>query len=204
ANHNFFNTVWSPASGQPGAFDDAGWRNPGGVCDPGRPTRLGEAGQRAVAIAYVTSFFRYYLGRERRFGPLWTGAALPPRSVPGRVLVTYHAPDTPRTRKDVNRLASPRDLSVDALGGPVTLRGLTGARICQNRAGGAACLSLTRRVPSQSEPHADSAVFGTPGTPLFKAQWRGGGAQLVNGLPRGQRDLRRYQAVQFRAAIDFS
>ncbi|WP_307865886.1 alpha/beta hydrolase [Streptomyces smyrnaeus] len=63
ANHNFFNTQWSPQSGQVAAFDDAVQvdKQPGWCTDrDGAPAarRLTEAQQRRVAISYIDAFMR--------------------------------------------------------------------------------------------------------------------------------------------------
>lgn len=68
ANHDFYNTQWSPSSGQVGAYDDAE--------SPNRPSpghcsadddhqradkQLTEAQQRLVAATYLSAFFRRFL-----------------------------------------------------------------------------------------------------------------------------------------------
>ncbi|GAA0617816.1 alpha/beta hydrolase [Kribbella sandramycini] len=69
ANHNFFNTQWSPSSGQVGAEDDA----PADCGD----RRLSEPQQRATGTAYVSAFFRRYLLNDRSGMRLLTGAVKP-------------------------------------------------------------------------------------------------------------------------------
>lgn len=58
ANHNYFNTVWSPSSGLPGSGDDFEsvdkTRNQG-YCDPKSGTRLTEVAQRDVGTRWVTA-----------------------------------------------------------------------------------------------------------------------------------------------------
>ncbi|MCP2166022.1 alpha/beta hydrolase [Goodfellowiella coeruleoviolacea] len=67
ANHNFFNTQWSPDSGQVLAADDAeGLRDPAtGQChtaDTAPVRQLTEDEQRRIAAAEIVSFFRDKLG----------------------------------------------------------------------------------------------------------------------------------------------
>ncbi|MFK4085681.1 alpha/beta hydrolase family protein [Kribbella sp. NPDC020789] len=69
ANHDFFNTQWSPSSGQVGAYDDA----PADCKD----RRITEPQQRSVATAYTSAFFRRYLLNDRSGMPLLTGAVRP-------------------------------------------------------------------------------------------------------------------------------
>ena len=109
ANHNFFNTVWSPSSGYPGAFDD-GW---------GCEGRLREGEQRRVAVAYILNFFRRYVGTSAAEGGVWTGERTPPRIAPATTAVSYLAPDAPASRMDVDRFVEPIDLVRNELGGDV-------------------------------------------------------------------------------------
>lgn len=69
ANHDFFNTQWSPSSGQIGAYDDA----PADCKDK----RMSEPQQRSVATAYTSAFFKRYLLNDRSGMPLLTGAVRP-------------------------------------------------------------------------------------------------------------------------------
>lgn len=79
ANHNFFNTQWSPRSDQVGAYDDA--RPYGRPPQPGRcaardrdsARQLTEPQQRRVALAYTGAFFRRYLMDDRAFDAVLTG-----------------------------------------------------------------------------------------------------------------------------------
>ncbi|MEU3711162.1 alpha/beta hydrolase [Streptomyces catenulae] len=68
ANHNFFNTVWTPGTGPRFATDDVAveQRNlPGGRCrstdGSGNPRQLTPAEQRRAATHYVTEFFDTYV-----------------------------------------------------------------------------------------------------------------------------------------------
>jgi hypothetical protein len=83
ANHNFFNTQWSPASGQVGALDDVRPEPgvPASECRIGTDAtpdrRLTEDQQRKVAAAYVPAFFDRHLKGETGNDPVLTGAELP-------------------------------------------------------------------------------------------------------------------------------
>ncbi|MGW1013927.1 alpha/beta hydrolase [Streptomyces termitum] len=66
ANHNHFNTQWSPSGGQVAARDDAGHdpARPGACTEPGGTvydTQLSETAQRRAGTAYVAAFFERYL-----------------------------------------------------------------------------------------------------------------------------------------------
>ncbi|MFI9291682.1 alpha/beta hydrolase [Streptomyces gardneri] len=78
ANHNYFNTQWSPESGEVAAGDDAGHDDgrPGQCTEPGGSTyepQLTEAAQRRVGAAYTEAFFRRYLTDGKRFEGMPTG-----------------------------------------------------------------------------------------------------------------------------------
>lgn len=72
ANHNYFNTEWSPRSGEVAARDDAAHDadRPGQCTEPGGSAyapQLTEAEQRRGVAAYAEGFFRRYIGDGRRF-----------------------------------------------------------------------------------------------------------------------------------------
>ncbi|MEV4941506.1 alpha/beta hydrolase [Streptomyces zaomyceticus] len=78
ANHNFFNTQWSPESGEVAAGDDAGHDDghPGQCTEPGGSTfepQLTETAQRRLGVASITAFFRRYLMDDKRVEGTPTG-----------------------------------------------------------------------------------------------------------------------------------
>ncbi|GAA0641475.1 hypothetical protein GCM10010174_74880 [Kutzneria viridogrisea] len=129
ANHNFFNTVWSPGSGKVGSRDD--WDgDPKAACsDPAN--RLTEQQQRQAGITYVAGFFRYYLGGEQALKGLWQG-----ESSDAKAMVSYHAPAA--RRQDVNRLDGKARNKVS---------GLSSATACST-------ICVLRRGGWAQEPHA--------------------------------------------------
>lgn len=78
ANHNGFNTVWSPG-GWPDAVDDAEHlKPPDPACRASAPTRLAATGQRRIAAGIAVSFFEAaFAGRSTR-GALEAWAATEP------------------------------------------------------------------------------------------------------------------------------
>src|SRR5262249_36269772 len=127
ANHNFYNTVWSPGlfptvgapAGFGGTFDD-------GISGP--PSRLTQTQQQGTGLAYMSAFFRTYLGGEREFLPILTGDAAPPdpaQVTSDRIHIGYLPPDDPAVRRDVNRLLTTTNLATNTLGGAVVTGGLT-------------------------------------------------------------------------------
>jgi dienelactone hydrolase len=201
ANHAFFNTVWSPSGGAPGAHDDASWTSPGATCQKDGPGRLTEQQQRLSGLAAVNGFFRHYLGNDQALRPLWTGET-PVPDWAGEVSISRH-PGTDR-RTVVNPLAAAAGLTANPLGGTVTTTGPLTTRICARLQGNprVACLTGNRPLARISEPHANANVG--PATSMVKVAWTGAGATLVNTVPAGSGDIAGFKGLQFRAALDYS
>jgi fermentation-respiration switch protein FrsA (DUF1100 family) len=89
ANHNFFNTTWSPSSGLASATDDSPETAPGTCTTSGSPSadvpKLTEQQQRRVALTYVTAFFDRYLRNDSSADALLTGD----QRVPGLAPVEF-------------------------------------------------------------------------------------------------------------------
>ncbi|TDD48913.1 alpha/beta hydrolase [Kribbella antibiotica] len=88
ANHNFYNTQWSPSSGQVGAYDDA-------ASEPPRPSanhctadddhtradkQLTETHQRLLSTTYLSAFYRRYLLNDKSVVPVLNGTVQPLKS----------------------------------------------------------------------------------------------------------------------------
>ncbi|MFD5389261.1 alpha/beta hydrolase [Streptomyces sp. NPDC127074] len=77
-NHDYFNTQWSPQSGQVAAKNDAIPGKQPGSClsQDGKnqeQRQLDEAAQRRIAATYTTAFFRHYLLDDKSSDALLTG-----------------------------------------------------------------------------------------------------------------------------------
>jgi hypothetical protein len=220
ANHNYFNTVWTPGLFPAGALDDWSHWLEGADSDPHCGTlpgsrRLTGAQQRGVATAFLAAFFRTYLGGETGFLPVLTGGVAPPPSAMTQdLLLSYHAADDPARRLDVNRLSdAPEHLATNELGGAVSQGGLTDGLTSSppDLCGGSApapqhCLAAYPVTPLQpQQPHTTSSDLtpGLPGLSQIRLRWDAPGAWYQNDLPPGTRDLTRWSALQFRAAVNF-
>jgi len=209
ANHNFYNTIWSPSSPYPGAADDWLAFTPGGHSDSQCGVvqgnqRLTEAQQRGTGLAYMTAFFRAYVGGETQFLPLLTGDAPPPPSAQtNNLFVSYHAPDNPELRLDVNRLLTSTNLTTNTLGAAASQSGLTPYDLC----GGAApqpakCLP---DEPNARQPHTTpSARSNLRGLSQLRTGWGDFSALYKNDLPPTMRNVSGFQAVQFRVSVNFA
>ncbi|WHT16760.1 hypothetical protein N8J89_26950 [Crossiella sp. CA-258035] len=203
ANHNYFNTNWAPSSGLAGSLDD--WRssNTSSQCHPSQSTRLTEEQQRKVGNGYLGSFFRHYLGGDAAFAPLWKGEVGTPASIaPATVLVSYHAPSQNNRRLDINRFAAADSDKVNQLGGQVVPGGTLTSRLCGGTASttDVSCLN-TKQASRQREPHRG---WGTLGVSAQRLLWGHISDTLSNTIPVAYQDVRKFGAVRFRAAVDFT
>jgi len=209
ANHDFYNTIWSPSSGIPGAANDWLAFVPGGHSDSQCGTvngnqRLSEAQQRGTGLAYMSAFFRAYVGGESQFIPILTGDAPPPPSAQtNNLFVSYHAPDISGVRLDVNRLLTNTNLSVNTLGGAATQTALTPYDLCGGDAPQpAVCL------PGQSnarQPHTTpSARSSKRGLSQLRTGWNDLTGNYKNNIPSALGNVSGYQAIQFRVSVNFA
>jgi len=89
ANHNYFNTTWTPGSSPAPADDD--WSGPPRrECGAKNPERLSAAEQRSVATAYVAGAVQLFASGDPRVLPLFDGSRVRVGSQ-GRAQVLSHA-----------------------------------------------------------------------------------------------------------------
>jgi hypothetical protein len=73
ANHNYFNTEWTPRTSVSPAIDD--WAGePGQTCGTADPQRLSAAEQRAVGTAYVAGAVHLFAAGDQTVLPLFDGS----------------------------------------------------------------------------------------------------------------------------------
>src|SRR5262249_11965106 len=107
ANHNFYNTVWSPGGFPAGASDDG---------NSGPPSRLSQAAQRATGLASIPPFPPPSPHTDAKSLPTPSADPPPPPSAqapPARIPPGSLPPDTPPPRRDVNRLLTSADLTTN-------------------------------------------------------------------------------------------
>lgn len=207
ANHNFYNTVWTPHIGVAGALDDwtafvlGGQRDPQCGNVPGNQ-RLTDAQQRATGLAYISAFFRVYVGGEKQFIPVLTGDAPPPPSAQtNNLFVSYHAPDN--LRLDVNRLLNNTNLTVNTSGGAVTQTALTPYELC-----GGEAPQPQRCLPDQSnlrQPHTTpSFLSARRGLSQLTTGWNNFTGNYKNDVPATLKNVSGFDAIQFRVSVNFA
>lgn len=228
ADHNLFNTIWDPAYGVPAASDDWGG-TPGGAIDPfAGPKvrgnhRLNSAQQQGTGAAYMSAFFRTYItngssvGGETQFLPFMKGdEAAPPSTLTTELFQTYHAPDLPSTRRDINRFLTADNLTANTLGGGVTAIGLSPYSLAggnpYNASGGSYAGPPTLALfPLPGQPGArqpgnsvSSLATQKPGLSQLTLGWSKLGASLDNAIPDGSGDFSGFSVITFRTALNFT
>ncbi|QNJ39538.1 hypothetical protein H7H31_06270 [Streptomyces buecherae] len=172
ANHNFFNTEWTPGQAEAPADDDfyEDPEAPDRVCAPSAKTRLSAADQQRAGATYIAAAARLFVAGDDRVRPLLDGSQRrAPSAGPARVL--SHAVGGRRTPLVV----------------PHTSLKVTGARMCvqvdaDENTAGAPCLPPET---SQQSPHF--SLRYTPGEPERHAvalRWSKAGTPARIGLPR--------------------
>jgi hypothetical protein len=156
ANHNYFNTEWTPGQSESPAFDDV-WVEDDPVCSAGTPTRLTAEQQQQAGATYIAAAARLFVAGDRRVLPLVDGSGVrAPSADPVRV--RGHAVGGGRTPFVVP------DAATTASGG---------ARLCKQVTGDtdSACVAEN----SWSQPHFVSlwGVFEDPDR--FSVALDGGG-----------------------------
>ncbi|HEY6329724.1 MAG TPA: hypothetical protein VI756_10330 [Blastocatellia bacterium] len=200
ANHDYFNTIWTPSIFPAGSSDDWGFTSDS-FCGtvPGNG-RLTPAQQEETALVYVPSFFRTHVGGEAQFLPLQAGAvSAPATATPSKIHVTYQAPDNPSLRLDVNRFLTSSSLTSNGLGGAITPTGMTPYSLCGATGEAYPCVV---GLNQGQQPHTDSLV-GIGQLSELITGW-GPNSTYVYTIPPGQGDVKFYQALQFRAAVNLA
>ncbi|RAS69112.1 hypothetical protein C8D87_1021190 [Lentzea atacamensis] len=88
ANHNYFNSEWTPGQAEAPAFDDF-WpgEQPDAVCAPGTATRLTADQQQTAGATYIAASAHLFLARDESVLPLLDGSGVrAPSADPARVL----------------------------------------------------------------------------------------------------------------------
>lgn len=205
ANHNFFNTVWTPGSYIAGTSDD--WDDSYGSGDIHCGTagtqskRLTPAQQQAVLVSYASAFFRYYIGGETAFAPIINADdIIPPVSSTldsSDIFVSYHAPAS--ERMDINRELTEGSEITNDIAAAVTSGGLLKYDICSDDL---VEINCSVSAFSDKEPHSGSG--STLGMPQLGMRWDGPTDFYQNIIPAANQNFTVYQNLQFRAAVDFS
>lgn len=205
ANHNFYNTVWTPGEYPAGTADDWDdyWDDNAEHCgtESSGNGRLTEEEQRAALTTYACAFFRVYIGDETEFLPILTTEDItPPASSmleADEVFVSYHPSDT--LRMDINRTTEEENEEINFLNDSVHENNLTDYEIC----GGGLGMDECGITSSQGKAPHESFYFSEPGLAQQKLHWNNAEDYYENDIAEGSRDFRAYRYLQFRTAVNY-
>ena len=170
ANHNFFNTQWTP--GRSVAFAEDDWRDPGDpVCGPGRPTRLSAAQQRRVAATYVAGGVRLVAERDDRVLPMFDGSAV-------------RVPSAGEADVRSTAVGGRRDLVAVQPGLVVRTSGGLQARVCRGQSSGPSGVCGAGLAPERTPhwPLGDQPPY-RPGKAALAMSWTVAGGRADLTLP---------------------
>lgn len=151
ANHNFFNSVWTPAT-YPKESSDDWWDDSDPVCGAKAKgtTRLSSSAQYAVGTSLVSGFFRLTLGGEQQFLPYFDGSGRVPAAL-GKADLRVTASLPGSTRRDLALFTAPDPA--------VTTTGALRAATCASSDG----IAVTAALPT--------CVSGETTAPDFVPTW---------------------------------
>lgn len=201
ANHNFFNTVWTPGSYIAGGSDD--WFSSADpFCSMSKVGngRIDTTKQKAALNAYGCAFFRTYVGGDTSFLPiLEVDDIYPPVSSKldtTQVYVSYHPGKN--KRRDINRIDTITHTSVNNLSGNVGQSGLVSSSICNGGLGMAAC-NLSTAIAK--EPHRGTASI--KGMAQMSLRWNNDTDYYQNEIPVLYQNTTMYQSLTFRTSQNY-
>jgi hypothetical protein len=193
ADHNFFNTEWTPGVATAPASDDWSARTDP-ACGAAAPTttRLTAAEQYQVGVAYIAGFFRLVMGHESGFTPMFEGAG--PISV-GAATVRLESQAPSAKRLDVAPLRAPsRNVTVSPAANGVYCASIAG-RSPQSGLPSCSLSTFTSRFPSFTPANYGGNAAASP---MLHLTWSTPTTVSVP-LPKGDD---RYDALTLRAALD--
>nr|WP_209446769.1 hypothetical protein [Streptomyces palmae] len=164
ANHNFFNSEWTPGQAKAPAEDDfATDDKPDPVCSPGARTRLSATAQHTAGATYIAAAARLFVGGDDRVRPLLDGSGRrAPSADPARVLT--HAVGGRRTAAFL----------------PDASTAVAGGRLCAQVSEDRATACLPPDSPAASPHFATWEMWSEPGRYAAAMRWsRAGSAMRV-------------------------
>jgi PKD repeat protein len=207
ANHNYFNTVWTPGQFVAGTSDDWADLSTNSKNDPycgaaaSANKRFTDAKQRAALLTYACAFFRVYVGGEKQFAPiLEVDDKIPPASstlTAPEIHISYHPSSL--NRLDINRTNNQGVKVTNTVSDSAYQNGLANYTICGDITANQFCLGLGQA----QEPHNAYDKTAQVGLSQLELGWNNTTDWYENKLPLKYRNLSQYRALQFRAAVNF-
>jgi hypothetical protein len=207
ANHNYFNTIWTPGGWPSGTSDDwaslaTGANDPVCAPDSATTTRLTPTQQVSVETAYVAGFFRLTLGNERQFQALFDGSDVIAPSTASFAHISVTATQPAASRRDIETFESPDSA--------VRVSGDAGAGVCASM-GGAGGTTLPQSLPYCSTTLNEAAVphwspaqwaWEVPASPMLHMTWTSPSGQVQVAVPPADRNIERFQQLSVKMAAD--
>ena len=187
ANHNFFNSVWTPGKYPYATGDDWSTRDTTSSCATTDATRLTADEEYQVGVSYMSGYFRYVMGGEKQFAPLFDGTVKP--STP----LTSYADVRVMASQPHNRTTMLADFTKDSQ--QVATTGAAEASVCVNATGVTLPQTLplcsTIRTSSSSFPHWAQMRFAgnVPAFPVTRLTWTSKDAALRVAVPKAERNV---------------
>lgn len=208
ANHNFYNSVWTPGVYPYSVSDDWGATSTDAVCGPRATTniRMSAQEQYDMGTAYMAGWFRLTLGGEDQFLPMFDGAGAVPAVLNGEdVRSMATAPSS--ERKTIASFESTSSL--------IRTAGAATATVCASTSGRTTTQSLpacTTTMGTAAVPHWTPASNGgnVPATPVTKLAWTalstGTTTQTPSevrvSVPSGARNASGFERLSVKLAAD--
>jgi hypothetical protein len=216
ANHNFFNTVWTPGTYPYSTSDDWSGTNitsakaTDSICGTSPDVaatsiRMTAQEQYDMGTAYMTGWFRLTLGGEKQFLPMFDGSGAVPAVLKGEdVRSVSTAPSS--ARKTITTFEAASSL--------VRPSGSATATVCASAAGRTVPQALpacTTSINTSAAPHWTPANFGgnVPATPVTRLVWTNLASgqtpsELRVSVPAKARDARGAERLSVKIAADES
>lgn len=206
ANHNFFNTRWTPSKYPFSSSDD--WSNStarrnDSICgtDPSvaaTSIRLSDDAQYNVGTAWMAGWFRMTMGGENQFLPLFDGSGATPAVLNGPDVRSFST--APATKR--NTLAT-----FEESNSLIRSYGTATATPCASLTGRTVPVSTAYcaiTTPSSAAPHWTPASFGgnVPATPMTRMLWTTDTGEVRVTVPVGKRDQSAYERLSVKIAAD--
>ncbi|MDX3850288.1 Ig-like domain-containing protein [Streptomyces sp. AK02-01A] len=208
ADHNFFNSQWTPPS--PGGSDD--WSSAGdAVCGTnatalasGKNIRLTAPQQYQLGAAYISGFFEATLGGRTQFQGLFDGSQLLPPTVSAFADVRTVAQQPSSGRRDVATFKTTSPL--------IGTTSTATATVCANKSGRTVpepyplCTNPGSTLTNQQLPYWTPASFA-PNVPLnvmTHLTWTATTGALGVTLPSAQQNVSRYDEMSVSMSPDES
>ncbi|MFS0885944.1 Ig-like domain repeat protein [Aeromicrobium sp. 179-A 4D2 NHS] len=209
ANHNFYNTVWTPGKYPYNVSDDWGASSTDAVCGPRSETnlRLSADAQYDAGTAYMAGWFRLTMGGEDQFLPMFDGSAQVPEVLGGADIRSVStAPAS--ARSTITTFESTSSL--------VRTQGAATATVCASAGGRTVAQPLPACTPTtvntSSLPHWTPASNGgnVPATPVTRLSWTALGtgtttitpSELRVSVPAKARDASGMERLSVKVAAD--